>query len=145
MFPDDINGDSEEADRYDPEFPFWAPGSYSVYTQPPTFDPPSCSFRFRSRLRPRKAPLSPCRKDPKLGNPVFPTHSIDTSPALASWSPDFAVLIATVCPVASGKTAILRTEEDEAGDPPAQAGYTYLGHQTWREHLMASFHREARC
>lgn len=36
-------------------------------------------------------------------------------------------------------------EEDEAGDPPAQAGYAYPGHPTWREHLMVSFHREARC
>jgi hypothetical protein len=27
-----------------PEFPFWTPGSCSVYTQPPSFDPASCVF-----------------------------------------------------------------------------------------------------
>jgi len=28
--------------KYQPEFPFWTPGSCSVYTQPPSFDPASC-------------------------------------------------------------------------------------------------------
>jgi hypothetical protein len=53
--------------------------------------------------------LSPWRKNPKPGNPVFPAHSTNTSPTLTSWPPDFAAPIACVYPVGTGKAAILPT------------------------------------
>jgi hypothetical protein len=58
---------------------------------------------------PRKAQLSPCRNNPKPGNPVFPAHSTNTSPTLNSWPPDFAASTVSVYPVGTGKAAILPT------------------------------------
>jgi hypothetical protein len=37
-------------ETFRPKSPFWTPESHSVYTQPPSSDPPSCSFHFGSRL-----------------------------------------------------------------------------------------------
>jgi hypothetical protein len=58
---------------------------------------------------PRKAQLSPRRKNPKPGNPVFSEHSTNTSPALTSWPPDFAASTASFYPVGTGKATILAT------------------------------------
>jgi hypothetical protein len=51
---------------------------------PPSIDPPRCSFRVGSRLRPRKGQFSPCPESPKPGNSVCSAHSTNTSPAPAS-------------------------------------------------------------
>jgi hypothetical protein len=48
-------------------------------------------------------------KNPTRRNPVFSVHFTDTLPALTSWSPDFNAPIASVYPVATGKTAIRST------------------------------------
>ena len=56
-----------------------------------------------------QAPIPPRRENPKAGNPVFSAHSINTSPTLTSWPPDFAVSTASLYPVATGKAAILPT------------------------------------
>jgi hypothetical protein len=58
---------------------------------------------------PRKAQLSPCPKNPKPGNLFFSAHSINTSPTLTSWPPDFAAPIACLYPVGTGKAAIIPT------------------------------------
>jgi hypothetical protein len=70
------------------------PECLSVYAQPSSFGLATWSFSSGNRFRPHRAQLAPCRKNPKPGNPSFSAHSINTSPTLTSWSPDFAGVIA---------------------------------------------------
>lgn len=72
-----------------PEFLFWTSGSYSVYTQPPPFDPASCIPSSGGSLWLRQGPFSPCRKKPKPTNPAIPLYSMDTSPTLTARLFDF--------------------------------------------------------
>src|ERR1017187_7210081 len=58
-----------------PEFPFWTPGSCSVYTQPPSSDPASCIFPPGAVFA-RQGPVVALPKFPKPGNPVFPAYSM---------------------------------------------------------------------
>jgi hypothetical protein len=51
----------------------------------------------------------PRRTSPKPGSPLVRLHSTITSLSLTSSSLDLIVLIASVYPVGTGKTAILRT------------------------------------
>jgi hypothetical protein len=81
----------------------------SVYTQPPTFDPPKCRFFPGAVFWLRQAPIEPYWENPKPGNPIFSAHSTNTSPTLTSWPPDFAASTASFYPVAIGKAAILPT------------------------------------
>ena len=74
------------------------PECLSVYAQPSSFDLATWSFSSGNRFRPHRAQLAPYRKNPKPGNPSFSAHSINTSPTLTSWSPDFAGVIALLLP-----------------------------------------------